>query len=292
MTINPFNLLGVDPHKTSLQELKKQYYTLALLVHPDKNREKDGEEMHVLHMAYRYCLEQIENAESRKTTYEDLEKEFEDFCRAQEQTVSVAVNITDNDTVVLGINVSVPTFRDIIDDAFEQKKFNEAFETADGYHASFQGGYGSHMEASEFASAQPLTDISYAGDKNLLQLKDDFSSLIVYKEPISMTKEADYYNYCTKEPIDSYTIYMKNTCLTDYKEAHLNNEEVTRETTTLINELGMKDYKVEHVIYDMHKASLTDKTYEEILKEREDMDEYQRLTPLLKNPSLTTFFQS
>jgi hypothetical protein len=216
MTINPFELLGIDPHKTSIRELKRRYYDLALLVHPDKNNDANAaQEMDVLHKAYLYCLEQIENVQQRgDVTVESLEQEFEEFCKVQE--------------------AEVPFFQDILEDAYEMKKFNEAFEQSVGFKASFQGGYGELMETSKYAqipdhpqTTQPTPDLQYNSTENE-PLSNDFSSLIVYTEPISFTRrDGDYLDYTREEPINNYTVYVKNMCLTDYKEANSKQEELT-----------------------------------------------------------------
>lgn len=229
MTINPFELLGVDPHKTTVKELRRAYYDIALLVHPDKNSDKSGDEMHVLHNAYKYCLEQVESVKDRETTYENLEDAFAEFCKIQ----------TDE----------IPKFRDIVEDVLETKKFNDAFQASHGFRASFAGGYGEFMESSSYARLDTIEDIEtgYVDKEEGMPLKNDFSSMIVYTEPISFSKDGgDYLDYERKEPVDSYTLYMKSTCLTDYKEANAPKEELN---------VDVKEH-----------------TLEELIAEREEMD--------------------
>ena len=236
MTLDPFALLGIDPHRSSIKDLKRSYYDLALLVHPDRNREKTGEEMNVVHNAYRYCLEQMQNAKDRETTVEDLEADFADFCKVQ----------TDEP----------PCFRDITEDVLEMRKFNEAFERAEGFKASLSGGYGDLMEVSAYGdtnalnASTALTEPEYTEAEVVdAPLKNDFSSLIVYREPISVTNGiGDVWDYERKDPVDSYTVYVKKTCLTDYKEAN---------TKQVLDDGGV----------------VRERTYEEIVAERESMDE-------------------
>jgi hypothetical protein len=177
-------------------------------VHPDKNPVQNGDDMHVVHMAYKYCQEQMQLAKDKETTVENLESEFEEFCKIQEE--------------------APPPFRDIMEDALELQKFNETFESEiDGFRASFQKGYGSYMEPSEYTNKsqadsnlnEKLIECEYSGIEEK-KPNNDFSSLIVYTEPISVAYSGDYYDYNVKEPVNSYTVYMKNTCLTDYKEAN------------------------------------------------------------------------
>ena len=56
LTINPYNLLGVNT-KSTINELKKAYYNLALMCHPDKGG--DEKDMVVVSNAYRYIKEQL-----------------------------------------------------------------------------------------------------------------------------------------------------------------------------------------------------------------------------------------
>ena len=201
-SLNPFELLGIDPHKSTIKQLKRAYYDFALLVHPDKNGEKDGSEMTVVQNAYIYCLEQMQNANDKETTFENLEKEFAEFCKVQES--------------------EPPPFRDITEDVLEMQKFNQEFDKdASGYKASFSGGYGDLMETSAYTeSILPEYD-----DTDTTPLKNDFSSLIVYTEPIAVTNNiGDVWDYERKDPMDSYTVYVKKTCLTDYKEANTKQE--------------------------------------------------------------------
>ena len=164
MTINPFDLFGIDPHTTTLSQLKRCYYDLALMVHPDRNHDKNGDEMDIVHKAYLYCKEQLEHTASHQTSVEELEKAFQDFCVQQEE--------------------QPPSFRDITEDVLEMEKFNKEFEaTETPFLASFQGGYGDLMEQSEYAQSNLATCVPY-DDTEDKPLKNDFSQLIVYKEPI------------------------------------------------------------------------------------------------------------
>jgi hypothetical protein len=215
MTINPYELLGIDPHTSTLKDLKKRYYEFALLVHPDKNNVQNGDDMHIVHMAYKYCQEQMQLAKDKETTVENLETEFEEFCKIQTE--------------------APPPFRDIMEDALELKKFNETFEKdSECFRAAFQNGYGDYMEPSLHETIgesnldivnERIGDFGYSTiEDNPPPPKNDFSSLIVYTEPISTTTTGDFYDYNRKEPISSYTVYMKKTCLTDYKEANTTQE--------------------------------------------------------------------
>jgi DnaJ domain len=237
MSINPYELFGIDPHKSTIKELKKKYYEFALMVHPDRNNTQNGDEMYMVHCAYKYCLEQLENAKNKETTFETLEKDFDTFCKEQKEVP--------------------PAFRDILEDALELQKFNAAFEQSEGYKATYTGGYGNFMEPSEYNSSldnSNITKVDYDDTENK-PISNDFSSLVVYKEPINFSAGQDYLDYTKEEPIDSYTVYIKKLCLSDYKEANTNEkleddgktrtyEDIVKEREQLSNDYTMKRYEI------------------------------------------------
>ena len=201
MTINPFEIFGiVDPNRISVKDLKKIYYEFAMLVHPDRNGGGSGDEMRVLHMAYLYCREQIENAESRKVTFECLEKEFDDFCRLQKE--------------------QPPCFRDIMEDALELRRFNEEFESSNEiFRASYCDGYGQFMETSSCCN----NEYSPILPSSQLQSNSVFNSIIVYKEPIAFNNMYSNDSINTQsgiEKIENFTKILGRMCLSDYMEAN------------------------------------------------------------------------
>lgn len=120
MTINPYDLLGVTID-SSIKELRKAYYDLALICHEDKGGNK--EDMIAVHRAFKFVLREL-SAVNRTTTIEDVSQAFQDFCREQ----------TDRP----------PQFPDIYAEAFDLQKFNAYFvensKTSD--QMSCPGGYG------------------------------------------------------------------------------------------------------------------------------------------------------
>ena len=105
--INPYELLGVTIN-TNKDELKKRYYELAILMHPDKGGNKD--DMITLQMAYKFILRELEtinNSESLEKLTENAQQEYKKFCKSQENTL--------------------PEFNDIFADAFNLDKFNDYF---------------------------------------------------------------------------------------------------------------------------------------------------------------------
>ena len=78
--INPYNLLGVTTDST-ISELKKNYYNLALICHPDRGGNK--EDMQQLYSCYKYILEQLSGI--RNDSYEDAEVDLKSFYQQQKE---------------------------------------------------------------------------------------------------------------------------------------------------------------------------------------------------------------
>ncbi|KAI3432534.1 hypothetical protein D9Q98_004083 [Chlorella vulgaris] len=100
--INPFDLLGVT-YRASPEEVRRAYYTLACMCHPDRGG-TDGE-MRTVHNAYEYVMV---NVRANKTTrLEDLEQDFHEFCKTQTE--------------------APPPLADIHADTIEAEKFHSQF---------------------------------------------------------------------------------------------------------------------------------------------------------------------
>ena len=160
ISINPFELLGVTVDST-IAELKKSYYSLSLLCHPDKGGNAD--DMNTLAMSYKYLCDQLEHKTEK--TYEEIEAEFEAFCAEQQATPP-------------------PDFAEIYGDAVEG--FNREFDataaaatataTATVNPFGREYGYGELMESSERNDDDD-------DDANAI-LRNTFSQEIqIYKEP-------------------------------------------------------------------------------------------------------------
>ena len=75
--INPFKLFNITC-KSNLIELKKSYYELSLMCHPDKGGRT--EDMMVITSAYRFIKEQIiKNEDKVELDYENAEEEFQKY---------------------------------------------------------------------------------------------------------------------------------------------------------------------------------------------------------------------
>ena len=151
--IDPYGLLGVDS-RSSLAELKKNYYNLALLCHPDKGG--NDKDMNVVSLAYNYVKYHLENV--KENSYEELEQEFDNFCKGQEA-------------------LKPPTFGQIYEETNDwinefNRKFEEGLNTSGDMRQfignrdeiydnpylkqndPMSGGYGDYMEVS--SNAEPI----------------------------------------------------------------------------------------------------------------------------------------
>lgn len=138
--INPYELLGVTIN-SSISELKRKYYMLCLLVHPDKGG--SAEDMIQVHKAYKFVEKELDEQEKRDhVSVESLEEDFKSFCSIQEN--------------------SIPTFSDIYEDAFDLPKFNTYFiekvnkETICG--GCCQEGYESFMDHDKIPKDKEYND--------------------------------------------------------------------------------------------------------------------------------------
>jgi hypothetical protein len=143
--LDPYGLLGVTID-TPASDVKKAYYALSLLAHPDKGGRP--EDMMTVHNAYKYVMAQV-LCVNRTGTVEDLEAQFASFCRQQSE--------------------EPPRFRNIAKDAGENERFHGSFlgsylfdegETSTAgrllganEYVEEPSGYGNMMESSEYESA-------------------------------------------------------------------------------------------------------------------------------------------
>lgn len=155
--INPYELLGVTID-SPMKELKSAFYSLALLLHPDRGG--TSEEMIVLQSSYDWIKSQILNTEENKKTFEELMSSY---------TLS---NIT--------------SFSDIFDEVvFDTKKFNACFESLN-ISSNVNDGYGNDMDAiGEYKE--------FIDDTTLVEYKepDPFNLPINY----SLNKPIEMYDY-------------------------------------------------------------------------------------------------
>ena len=279
--IDPYGLLGVDS-RASLSELKKNYYNLALICHPDKGG--NDKDMNVVSLAYNYIKEHLENV--KETTYEKLEDEFAEFCKGQER-------------------LKPPTFGQIYEETNDWiNEFNKKFE--EGLNMSGEmrqfigndddisnnpylnennplgGGYGEYMDISDYHnnSKSPYYDIANFVDEaeydlaktdnecvsyclaqgesepiyqevppfnpnETKRVKNEFKGeVILYEEPQYLPDTLTSFPLDGKEVLD-YSGNLENLRMSDYKMAFSppeENEEVEEKDYLKILNIRFKDY--------------------------------------------------
>ena len=211
--INPYQLLGINPNMPNLKDLKKSYYRLALLCHPDKGGNKHS--MDIVHKSYLYIKKQFDNCQNLKS-YEELEKEFEEFCKTQESIP--------------------PPFREIWENSEEfnnLKKFNEEFEkkiknkginNLNNNYNCFKKGYGEFMDKSNFKNNFELITKNNLCKNNLDSLEKNShnfeTKLIIYEEPeFTPLGYGQHFRYDIKDVNDFSEKLSSNIILNDYKKA-------------------------------------------------------------------------
>lgn len=189
--VNPYDLLGVTPnHRPS--DVRKAYYALACLCHPDRGG--TAEQMQIVHNAYRYVYEQV-CLNRTDTTLGDLEKEFADFCAHQEQRP--------------------PAFVEIHAEAFSLPRFNELFqqttrtEEMDGAFA--EGGY-------EIAPSEATLEYSPAEDPGA-PLPAFTTEIVVYTEPQAVVMPATMVRDFTRKKLTDFSCPVGALHACDYKAA-------------------------------------------------------------------------
>lgn len=151
--LNPYLLLGVNIQST-IQEVKKSYYGLALLCHPDRGGVKD--DMNMIHQAYQYVMEQINNI--NKKTYEEYELEFKDW--------------NDNNPIE-----TLPTIMEIRENTTDfNKKFNIEFKNkCDSLNPSLPIGYGPIMDKSEYKDGDEYNPNIF--NESIVQINEELDEL-------------------------------------------------------------------------------------------------------------------
>ena len=206
--LNPFDLFGLNLN-SSISELKKSFYNLSLICHPDKGG--NSEEMIVLLNAYNYLKKQLENNTNK--SYEDLEKEFKNFCDQQEK--NKPPNFSE---IYLETNDWINDFNK----QFENKKNDFLDNDNDNYNPYendlFKNlGYGHLMENSNL-NYENYNDKIIEESQN--EIKNNFKmEIIEYKEPLSFNDIGhNQYPLDKKDKIEDFSTNK----LKDYFKAYCN----------------------------------------------------------------------
>jgi len=239
ININPYQLLGVTIY-SNLNELRQNYYKLALLCHPDKGGDKN--DMIMLHNSYLYIKNQLEYSNTEPV--EDIEYDFKDFFLENKEQIPSYYEIWKNS-----------------DECKSLEKFNQQFENnkLTGTIKPFKDGYGKFMETKDLSLDSEIYDIckqlfSHRQIiKNIMEfitkVKHEFKTeLIIYKEPLAFGSD---YGSVERFDVDKVTDFSQST-----------------------DNLNMTDYQVafggHHEISDNYLYKRP-KTLEELIKEREQI---------------------
>lgn len=241
--VNPYNLLGITID-SSVKELRKNYYELALVCHPDKGG--DAKDMIVLHRAYLYCKQQLEHAEENKISMDDAQKEFDNFFHSNKDSIPGYQEIWKNSSACEFL-----------------QQFNEQFDMQkqiDTQNPAFSEGYGSLMEKTELFFDDEMSAIleqklnNSSGTRQIIKhivgylyrTKYPFKSeMIIYKEPLSMN---DLYGNQERFDVENVSDF-----------------------SSTINTLQMSDYRLAHSDGPLEIDEKKPQTLEELMKERESL---------------------
>ncbi len=208
--INPYKLFHLT-YKSSLDKLRKAYYKMALICHPDKGGTED--DMIIIHNAYIYIKNQLENCKEEKE-YEKMEEDFNDFCKKQKD--------------------KPPPFRDIwelSDDKKFHDKFNQQFmkmhhncEKEDDINP-FNDGYGKLMDKSEYTSKSCTNKCNNKYNNEIKETpKTKFKQeMIIYEEPTALPDTYGKYKNLNVKKIEDFSDrymsdYLKSYCEPEKKE--------------------------------------------------------------------------
>ena len=192
--INPFHLLGVKID-SDIKDVRRAYYKLSLICHPDKGGSKD--DMIIVHNAYKYVKKQIEFSEN-KETLENIEEDFKSFFEKNK--------------------MEVPPFYELWERSEEAeflREFNKKFEENreinnlinNNVFDVFSMGYGEFLEKRETELTRPL--------------HNNFKSeLVIYKEPVNLPNDYGEYERFDVEKLEDFSEKTKELNLYDYKKAH------------------------------------------------------------------------
>lgn len=199
---NPYDLLNVKT-TSSLDDIKKSYYELIKLVHPDRGGTK--EDTIAIKNAYEYIKKEIENVDY-SLTVEILLNRFKEFCNTQETEIPILNDILKESNI------------EIFNNKFNEK-FNENF-----FSDVYNSGYADLMDNSEISLTYNPNDI--------IPVKNDF---VIDNDDNTNTFSNTDYLTCYSDNDNSITYYYN----LDENNNNNNNNSFTKVTPTLI----MSDYK-------------------------------------------------
>ena len=226
LVINPYHLFGLTID-SSLKDLKKSYYEMSLICHPDRGGDK--EQMITVHNSYLYLKEQLSNRCHRdlEDCYQDLEKQFNDFCSQQTEEVP------EFNTIYKENNDFIEKFNDM----FEQKNTPLEDQLTDD---PFKEGYSQFMESSEnhinSNCEYPLSDCNQ-------KINNTFQKQIIeYQEPQSLPDQYGSHQNLNISKINDFSHHGEHLEMTDYIKAHSSPVDLSK--------LKYQEISLEHLIQE------------------------------------------
>lgn len=217
--INPYALFGINVN-SSMTDLKKAYYSMSLLCHPDKGGNEN--QMDTVAKAYLYIKEQFENSNNKYKSYEELEEEFANFCKDQEKEVPLFSNIytetfewlEDFNKKFLEKHYLKDRTQNILPHNYEDFENNDYDYKSNPF--DINNGYGDKMDNSEHSSKGTINlDIQYNPDE-LNKSRHTFNKeIMIYKEPVAAPDYMDDKFPLDKKPITNFS----GKGMIDYEEA-------------------------------------------------------------------------
>ena len=253
--INPYELLGFDSKNPNIEmvELKKQYYMLSLICHPDKGG--NPADMIILKNCYNYIKEQIERKDEKSRDFEEVASEFKEFMKTQSQDPPPFSQVYEEAHLWLAeFNNKFNSLKMSND---TQNQSNEEFETM-GFDIAENDGYGHLMDGNDTDHNINLYPIDKLLDNRSKEINErpkvEFTSeVVVYTEPMSFNHFGMGGNGVSlvRTKVDDFTTSMGSNVLSDYKKAFTsavpldsegeNKKDVMSELERIINERNVMD---------------------------------------------------
>ena len=232
IVINPYHLFGLNIDST-LSDLKKSYYELSLICHPDRGGDK--QEMITVHNSYLYLKKQLSNHNHQdlSETYQDLEQQFQEFCLQQTKELPDFCTIYDeNNDFIHKFNTQ-----------FEERQQHLEQEQSD----PFQDGYSTLMEPSDNLSIDnPEYPLSSCEQK----ITNSFQQQVIeYQEPKTLPDNYGNYLNFNVSKIDDFSHQTLNLEMTDYLKAHsepMDLSELKHEPTSLEDYIKQREQQEQH----------------------------------------------
>lgn len=269
-SINPYELLGFDsknPNLISLNQLKKTYYNLSLICHPDKGGSMDT--MIVLKNCYEYIKNQLENAKDHSTDFETIENEFKNFLKNQSSKPSPF-------SAIYAETHDGKDWNTAFNEKFEKEKEKQTDVFTDYNNKEIQLTFlklNANVLTKEVSELFKLDSNGYG---HMMDKEDREADITVIKEPTHhFSKDITIYT----EPI-SYNSYLgktfsgkidNNTHMTDYIEAFA-------EDTNPYKSKESKELK-EPVETNNNNSDIEDKL-QQLLKERKEIDNINQVSSI------------